>query len=159
MGPARLLVERGDGGLGVGAGLAGGGPQGVGGLQGVAALGPPAAALAVSDGDVELPAEGLTRDLGLKLLRDRGFDQLPLAMRTGFGEPDLMDRVDLLRRGRWPCVPCCSPALRPGRLGWALGGPVRKGAAGRLPARRAASSSARRRATSAVNASIWRCCC
>lgn len=61
--------------------------------------------------------------------------------------------------GRWAWVPCCAPALRPGRLGLGFGGPLRKGAAWRLPARRASANSARRRVTSAVNASIWRCCC
>src|SRR5215207_5604126 len=50
---------------GVGADLAGGRAQGVGRLQRVAALGPPAARRAVPDVDAELAEEGRAGDLGL----------------------------------------------------------------------------------------------
>jgi hypothetical protein len=68
-----LLVEFDDGGLGIGPQLGGGGPEGVGRLQGIAPLNPPVALPALPDMDVELPVDGLARDLDLELLGDAGF--------------------------------------------------------------------------------------
>src|SRR5512132_4060030 len=68
---------------------------------------------------------------------------------------------------RWPWRPWAGPDLRPGRLGWGLGGPLENGAAWRLDWRcawsrmaRASSSSRRRRSCSWRSCSTWaRSCC
>ena len=82
---ARLLVEVDDGGLGVGAHLAGRGLPGIGRLQRVPALHAAAALLALADVDVELPADGLAWKLGLVLRRHAGLDQAASAGRAGVG--------------------------------------------------------------------------
>jgi hypothetical protein len=68
VGQAFLLVQFDDDGLGVGAPLRSGRPQGVGRLQRMAALDAAAAVAATADVDVELPVQGLARDLDLVLL-------------------------------------------------------------------------------------------
>ncbi len=65
-----LLVEFDDGGLDVGAQLGGSGAEGVRRLQGMAPLDSAVALMALPDVDVELPVDGLARDLDLELLGD-----------------------------------------------------------------------------------------
>jgi hypothetical protein len=72
VGEPGLLVEFDDGGLGIGPQLGGGGPKGVGRLQGMAPLHPSAALPALAHVDVELAVNGLTRDFDLELLGDVG---------------------------------------------------------------------------------------
>jgi hypothetical protein len=73
-------------GLGVGADLAGGRSQGVGGLERVPALGPLAARRAVAYVDAELADQRLARDLGLELVGCAGLDQATAAVRTRIGQ-------------------------------------------------------------------------
>jgi hypothetical protein len=59
-----------------------GGTQGVGRLQGVPSLNAAPALTAVADVDVELPMDGLARDLHLELLGDVGFVERAAAVRA-----------------------------------------------------------------------------
>src|SRR6516162_6803228 len=70
VGQSSLLVEFDDGGLRIGSQLSGGGAEGVGRLQGMTPLNPAVALAAPADVDVELPMDGLSRDLDLELLGD-----------------------------------------------------------------------------------------
>jgi hypothetical protein len=97
---AALLVEFDDRGLGVRSQLGSGGAKGIGGLQGMAPLNPAAALTALADVDVELPVDGLARDLDLELLGDMGFVQGAAAVGASVRQRRLVDLVDLLR-GRW----------------------------------------------------------
>ena len=97
---AALLVEFDDGGLGVGSQLGGGGAEGVGRLQGMAPLNPAAALAALADVDVELPVDGLARDLDLELLGDVGLVERAAAVGAGVGQGRLVDLVDLVGAGR-----------------------------------------------------------
>jgi hypothetical protein len=72
-----LLVEFNDGGLGVGSELGRGGAEGVGRLQGMPSLDPTVTPPAPGDVDVELPVNGLARDLDLELLGDMGLVERP----------------------------------------------------------------------------------
>ena len=60
----------------------------------------------LTDVDVELPVDGLARDLDLELLGDVGFVERTAAVGAGVGQGCLVDLVDLLRGGRCPgrCV-------------------------------------------------------
>src|SRR5262249_37903157 len=122
----------------------------VGGLQRVPPLEAPAAAGARADVDVELADEGASWDLGLILGLDLRFHHGAATVRASLGQGSLEDLIDRLGPGgkRWPWA---DPALRPGRLGCGLGGPLEKGAAWRLAWRRAWSRSAR-----AWSRSRWR---
>jgi hypothetical protein len=82
---AALLVEFDDGGLGVGPQLGRGGPQGVGRLQGMASLNAALTLTAVTDVNVELPVDGLARDLDLELPGDVGFVERATAVRADLG--------------------------------------------------------------------------
>jgi hypothetical protein len=97
---ARLLIEFDDGGLGVGSQLGGGGTQGVGRLQGMASLHPTPALTALADVDVELPVDGLARDLHLELLGDMGFVEGAAAVGAEVWQGRLEDLVDLFGAGR-----------------------------------------------------------
>src|SRR5262249_50015262 len=97
---AALLVEFDHGGLGVRAQLGGGGAQGVRRLQGMAPLNPTVTVTALTDVDVELPVDGLARDLDLELLGDMRFVQRAAAIGAGAGQRRLVDLVDLLGAGR-----------------------------------------------------------
>jgi hypothetical protein len=72
VGQAEDLVQQDHGGLSIGADLGRGGPQGVGGLQGVPPLDAPAATAATADVDVEPSDQGASRDLRLILGGDPG---------------------------------------------------------------------------------------
>src|SRR5262245_52755289 len=92
---ATLLVEFNDSSLGIGPQLGRGGAEGLGRLQGMASLHPAAAPAAPADVDVELPVDGLARDLDLVLLGDVGLVQGAAAVRAGVGQGCLVDLVDL----------------------------------------------------------------
>jgi hypothetical protein len=95
VGQAALLVELNDSGLGVGPQLRSGGPKGFGRLQGMAPLNAALALAAVADVAVELPVNGLPRNLDLELLCDVGFVEGPAAVGAGAGQGRLVDLVDL----------------------------------------------------------------
>src|SRR5262249_42411516 len=103
VGQATLLVEFDDSGLGIGPQLRGSGTQGVGRLQGMASLNATLALTTPADVDVELPVDGLARDLELELLSDVGFVKQAAAVRADFGQRRLMHLVDLFG-GRWLAV-------------------------------------------------------
>jgi hypothetical protein len=65
----------------------------------MAPLHPAVALTALTDVDVELPVDGLARDLDLELLSDMGFVEWPAAVGAAFGQGRLVDLVDLLRAG------------------------------------------------------------
>jgi hypothetical protein len=94
-----LLVEFDDGGLGVGTMLSGG-AEGVGRPQRMSPLQAAAALAALADVDVELPVDGLARDLHLELLGDAGPVERAAAVGAGLGQGRLVDFVDLLGAGR-----------------------------------------------------------
>src|SRR5262249_45228504 len=135
------LVQADGGGLGVGADLGGSCAQRVGGLQRVAALDAGPAALTAADVAVELADDGEAWDLGLVLMAERRFLDGVAAVRASVRQRGVVDFIDggEAGAGRWPWRPCAAPALRPGLFGWALGGPLEKGAAWRLDSRLAAS--------------------
>jgi hypothetical protein len=94
-----LVVEFNDGGLGVGSELGRGGTEGVGRLQRMASLNAALALAALADVDVELPVNGLPRDLDLELLGDVGFVERATAAGAPVRQRCLMDLIDLL--GGW----------------------------------------------------------
>jgi hypothetical protein len=100
--------------------------------------GPPPALPAVPDVNVELPADRPAGDLGLELGDDFGFVQRAPAVGTGVGQGGLVGLVDL-PGGRGRPVAVLFAGLASGALGVGPGGPLRKGAACRLPARRDSS--------------------
>jgi hypothetical protein len=146
-----LLVEFDDGGLGIGSQLGRGGAEGVGRLQGMAPLHPAVALTTLVDVDVELPVDGLARDLDLELLGDMGFVERAAAAGAAVRQRGLLDLIDLVRSGRLAVgLGAVVPAgLAAGSLGLGRGRPLAKGAAWRLPARVASSSMRRRRSFSA----------
>src|SRR5439155_25982751 len=95
-----LLVEFDDDSLGIRPQLGGGSPEGVGRLQEMAALNAAAALSALADVDVELPVDGLARDLDLELLGDVGFVEGAATVGAGLGQGRLVDLVDLFGSGR-----------------------------------------------------------
>jgi hypothetical protein len=100
VGQPGLLVEFDDGGLSIGSQLGRGGAEGVGGLQGMAPLNPTVALAASADMDVELPVDGLARDLDLELLGGVGLVEGPAAVGAGGWQGRLVGFVDLLGGGR-----------------------------------------------------------
>jgi hypothetical protein len=78
--------------------LGGGGTQGAGGLQRVAALESLVAAAAAADMDVELAMDGAARDLDLVLVGDMGFLDRPAALGAGLRQRCLVDFIDV---GGW----------------------------------------------------------
>src|SRR5262245_56373366 len=97
---AALLVEFDDRGLGVRSQLGSGGAKGIRGLQGMAALDPAAALTALADVDVELPVDGLARDLDLKLLGGVGLVERTTAVGAAVRQRCLVDLIDLVGGGR-----------------------------------------------------------
>jgi hypothetical protein len=90
-----LLVEFDDGGLGIRFELGGGGAEGIGGLQGMASLDPPAAPPALADVDVELPMDGLARDLDLELLSNVRPVERTAAVGSAVRQRCLVNLIDL----------------------------------------------------------------
>jgi len=99
VGQASMLVEVDHGRLGVAAELALGSADGVGSLQPMPATKGLAALFAVAAVDVELPRNGLARNLGLVLLIAVIRNDLTIAIRAAIGQGRFEDFVD--RRGRW----------------------------------------------------------
>jgi hypothetical protein len=66
----------------------------------MASLDPTVALTALADVDVELPVNGLARDLDLELLGNMGFVKGPAAVGAGVGQGRPVDLVDLLGAGR-----------------------------------------------------------
>src|SRR5262245_22167646 len=97
---AALLVEFDDGGLGVGPQLGRGSSERVGRLQGMAPLHPATALTAPADVDVELPVNGLARDLDLELLGDVSLVQGAATIGAAVRQRCLVDLVNLLGAGR-----------------------------------------------------------
>src|SRR5262245_8182630 len=64
------------------------------------ALHPAVALTALADVDVELPVDGLARDLDLELLGDIGLVERPAAVGAGVGQGRLVDLIDLIGAGR-----------------------------------------------------------
>jgi hypothetical protein len=117
----------------------------------MAPLDPAVALAAPADVEVELPVDGLARDLDLELLGDMSFVQGAAAVRADLGQGRLVDLVDLFGAGRLAVSlgAVVLAGLAAGALGLSSGGPLAKGAAWRLPARVASSSWRRRRSFSA----------
>src|SRR5262249_47030346 len=67
---------------------------------GMAPLNPAVAPTALADMDVELPVNGLARDLDLELLGDVRFVERPAAVGAAVRQWRLVDLVDLFRAGR-----------------------------------------------------------
>jgi hypothetical protein len=97
---AALLIEFDNRGLGVRSQLGSGGAEGIGGLQAMTPLNPTAALTALADMDVELPVDGLARDLDLELLGDMGLVERPAAVGADVGQGRLVDLIDLIGAGR-----------------------------------------------------------
>jgi hypothetical protein len=118
-----LLVEIDDGGLGIGPQLGSSRAEGVGRLQAVASLNAAVTLAAPADVDVELPVNGLARDLDLELLGDVGLVERPAAVGVGVGQRRLVDLVDLFRAGRLAVDlgAVVLARLAPGSLGVRLG--------------------------------------
>jgi hypothetical protein len=66
----------------------------------MASLNAAAALTALPDVNVELPVDGLARDLELELLGDVGFVQVAAAIGAGVGQVRLVDLVNLFGAGR-----------------------------------------------------------
>jgi hypothetical protein len=90
-----LLVEFDDGSLGVRPQWRGRGADGVGRLQGVAPLNTVSALPAPAEVEVELPVNGLARDLDLELLGDVGFVEGATTVGACVGQRGLVDLVNL----------------------------------------------------------------
>src|SRR5262249_10818321 len=77
----------------------------------------------LADVDVELPVNGLARDLDLELLGDAGFVEGAATVGAGMGQGGLVDLVDLLGAGRLSVGlgAIVFAGLSAGRLGLASG--------------------------------------
>src|SRR5262249_55679667 len=95
-----LLVEFDDGGLGIGPQLSSGGAEGVGRLQGGAPRDPTVALAGLADVEVELPVDGLARDLDLELLGGVGLVERTAAVGAAVRQRCLVDFIDLFGAGR-----------------------------------------------------------
>ena len=125
-----LLVEFDDGGLGVGSELSRRGPKGIGRLQGMAPLNATEALTALPNVDVELPVNGLARDLDLVLLGHLRLVERTAAVGAAVRQRRLVDLVDLLG-GRWLAVgfgAVILAGLAAGLLGVRLGRALGEGA-------------------------------
>jgi hypothetical protein len=121
---AGLLVEFNNGGLGVRAQLGRGGAEGIGRLQRMAPLNPTVAPAALADVDVELPVNGLARDLDLVLLGDVCLVQGAAAIGAGSGQRRVVDLVDLFGAGR--LAMCLGAVIFPGLAAGLLGLVIRR---------------------------------
>jgi hypothetical protein len=123
---ARVFVQHDRRGLGGRADLAGGRPEGVGRLQPVPALDPPAALPAVADVNPEAPYDRPPGDVGRILVGDGGLDDRPPAVRAGVGQRGVVAFIDLIgwRRRQMGVLPVGVPGLAAGRLGVGLGRPL-----------------------------------
>src|SRR5262249_24705196 len=99
---AALLVEFNDRGLGIGSPVGRGGAGAVARLQGMASLTPTVALTALAEVAVELPVNGLARDLDLELMGDVGLVERASAVGADLGQRCLVDLVDLFGAGRLP---------------------------------------------------------
>jgi hypothetical protein len=117
----------------------------------MASLHAAAALTALADVNVELPVNGLARDLDLVLLRDVGFIHGPAAVGADMGQGRLVDLVNLFGAGRLAVglAAIIFAGLTARLLGLVGGLALGKGAAWRLPAWAASSSWRRRRSFSA----------
>ena len=86
--------------MGIRSQLGGSGTESVRGLQGIASLNATLALTTPADVDVELPVDGLARDLELELLSDVGFVKQAAAVRANVGQGRLVNLVDLFGAGR-----------------------------------------------------------
>src|SRR6266545_2880841 len=109
-----------------------GGPEGIGRLQGMAPLNPTMALAALPDMDVELPVDGLARDLDLELLGDVRLVERTAAVGAAVRQGRLVNLIDLVRGGRLAVGldPVVSAGLATGLL-WLAGG-LTLGEGGRL---------------------------
>jgi hypothetical protein len=109
---------------GVGPDLAGGGAEGVRGLQRMPALNGLAAARAAAEVHGELAVDRRAWDLGLELFGGAGFDErLLVAVRAVVGKFRVVEFVDLVGRGRRTVavLAVLFAGLAAGRLGFELG--------------------------------------
>jgi hypothetical protein len=97
---AGTLVEIDNGGLSVGAELALSGAGGITGLQRMSATQMLAALAAAAAMDGEFANDGLSRDVGLKLLIQMILDDVAAAIRTLFGQGRIEGFIDALSRRR-----------------------------------------------------------
>ena len=98
---AGTLIEVNDGGLGVGAELALGGARGVGSLQRMSAAQMLAAFLAMAAVNFEFADDGLTGDLGLKLLIEMILDDIAATVGTLLGQRSVEGFIDAFRWWRF----------------------------------------------------------
>jgi hypothetical protein len=123
VGEPALLVEFDDGGLGIGSQLSRGGTESVRRLQGMAPLNAALAVTALTDMDVELAVDGLTRDLDLELRGDVRLVERAAAVGVAVRQRCLVNLIDLLGGG-WLAVGLGAVVLArlaAGRLGLAGG--------------------------------------
>lgn len=100
-----VFIEIGDGGLGVGSDLAGGGARGITGLQAMPATHRFAAIFAAALVNDDFAANGLDGDFGLELFRDvLVFGDVAATIGTAIGQRGVEDLVDLCRLG-WEPMP------------------------------------------------------
>jgi hypothetical protein len=95
-----LLVEFNDSSLRIGSELSGSGAEGVGRSQGMPPPNPPVAQPAPADMDVELPVDGLARNLDLVLPGEVGFVEGAAAVGADVGQGCLVNLIDLFGAGR-----------------------------------------------------------
>ena len=122
-----MLVQVGDGRLGVRPQLAGGGAKGVGGLQRMAALDPPSAAGAMADVDIELTDDGLAWNVCLILLVGAVLDDRPATVGATVRQWSIVDFVGRSRRdGAIGLGSIIRPRFAARPLGMILGRPLGK---------------------------------
>jgi hypothetical protein len=107
---ATLFVQLDDGRLGIRSQLGGSGTQSIRSLQGMASLNAAAALTALADVNVELPVNGLARNLHLELLGDMGFVEWAATIGADLWQRCFVDLVDLFG-GRWLAVSLGSVVL------------------------------------------------
>jgi hypothetical protein len=93
----------------------------------MAALYPASALLALANVDVELSANRLTGNLGLKLLGEIGLDQTARAVGTNVREIRFVDLVDLLGRGTMAVFAVLIAGFASGAFGVGLGRSLAEG--------------------------------
>jgi hypothetical protein len=101
---AGLLVQFDDGGLGVGSQLGRGGAEGIGRLQRMAPLNLTVALTAPPDVNVELPVNGLSRNLDLELLGDVSLVERSTAIGASTWQRSFVSFIDLVGARRLAVV-------------------------------------------------------